>query len=104
MVLTVTAGQALVLGVLLRRQVEIDLKTWSKQTSVTRKAVGASLALFYLACCLWAQFHTTKVGKVDGSTVAGLITGAAFAVGLLALVSRASKRAIKKRQLQDESE
>jgi hypothetical protein len=104
MVLTVTVGQALIFGVLLRRHVEIDVKTWQKQSTMRRRIVSGGLALFYLACCLWAQFHQTKIGKLDASSIAGMVTGAAFAVGLFVLVGWASRRALKKRQAQAEAE
>ncbi len=100
MVLTATLGQFLIFGVLLRRHVEIDVKSWQKHASKTRKVVGLAVGGFYLACFLWVKYRSTKIGKLDLSTIAGLVTGAAFAVALFALISIASKRAIQKRQAQ----
>lgn len=104
MVLTVTAGQMLVVGVLVRRHVEFDARTWSRQASPARKGVAALLFAFYVACYLWARFHSGERGHLDGSTVAGLVTGAAFAVGLMALAAALSRRAIRKRDTQDVGE
>lgn len=101
MVLTVTLGQMLIFWVLLRRHVEFDAKTWRKQTSAKRKAIALCSYLFYLGCFTWAKSRDTKFGGLDFSTIAGLITGAITAVGLIALVSWTSKRAVKKRQAQD---
>lgn len=104
MVLTVTAGQMLIVGVLVRRHVEFDAKTWSRQASPVRKGVAALLFVFYVVCFLWARFHSVKRTDLDGSTIAGMVTGAAFAVVLLLLVGAASKRAIRKRQANDGAE
>ena len=104
MVLTVTLGQMLILGVLLRRHVEFDLKTWTKQASGKRKLFGLCTYVFYVACFLWAQFRGSKTGNLDGSTIAGLIVGAAAAIALFVLLGWALKRAVKKRQLLDDTE
>ncbi len=101
MVLTATLGQMLIFWVLLRRHVEFDVKTWSKQASAKRKAIGLCTYLFYMSSLAWTKFRDTKIGKLDVSTIAGMVTGGAAAIALLALAGWASKRAIKKRQAQD---
>ncbi len=98
MVLTVTVGQFLIMGVLLRRHVDFDVKTWTKQASSKRKLFALCTYLFYVVCLLRTQFGDTKFDKLDASTIAGLAAGAAFAIGIGVLVSKASKRAIQKRQ------
>jgi hypothetical protein len=100
MVLTATLGQMLIFWVLLRRHVEIDMKTWSKQASAKRKAIGLCTYLFYVGAFIWAKFRDAKVGNLDLSTVAGMVTGGAAAIALFALLGWASKRAIKKRLAQ----
>lgn len=104
MVLTVTAGQMLIFGVLVRRHVDFDLNEWNKHASPIRKTVAIGLGLFYVACYLWARFHTSNIGDLDGSTIAGMATGAAFAIGLFLFAGAAAKRALRKRQAQDEHE
>jgi plasmid maintenance system antidote protein VapI len=101
MVLTATLGQMLIFWVLLRRHVEIDMKAWSKQASLKRKAIGVCTYLFYVGAFTWAKFRGTTIGNVDLSTIAGLITGSVTAIALFTLVGRASKRAIKQRQAQN---
>ena len=104
LVLTVTAGQMLIFGVLVRRHVEFDLKTWNRQASPLRRGVALVLGLFYVACYLWASFHPTKFAEMDWSTIAGMVTGAAVAIALVALAGAASKRAVRTRQDQDDHE
>jgi hypothetical protein len=98
LVLTATVGQLLIMGVLLRRHVEFDMKAWTKQASAKRKLFALCTYLFYVGCFVWTQYRDTKLGKFDTSTIAGLVVGGAFAIGLFALVGWASKRAIQKHQ------
>lgn len=98
MVLTVTVGQLLIMGVLLRRHVEFDLKAWAKQASPKRKLFALCTYLFCVGCFMWTQFRDTNVGSLDASSIAGLVVGGVFAIGLFALVGWASKRAIQKHQ------
>ncbi len=82
LVLTVTAGQMLIFGVLVRRHVEFDLKTWSRQASPLHRGLALVLGLFYAACYVWASFPTTKFAEMVRSTIAGMVTGAAVAIAL----------------------
>ncbi len=104
MVLTVTVGQVLIFGVLLRRHVAFDTKKWREQSSPTRRRVSLLLGVFYVACYVWARFHDTHFSKIDWSTIAGFATGIGFALALVALGAFASKRAIAKRQTHDGNE
>lgn len=104
MVLTVTAGQILIVSVLLRRHIDFDVKAWSKPASSTRKGLAVLLVLFYASCYLWATRDTFTGGDLDASTLAGMATGAAFAIGLLFVVVAASKRVMRKHQAEDDAE
>ena len=93
----VAAGvsQWLVLGVLLRRRVNIDLSEWRKGMSTRRKVVSAAVGLFYAACFAWVQFRTFDLPK-DRDTVVGMVVGAASAIIALVIVGRMSKRNLAK--------
>jgi hypothetical protein len=104
MLLTLVIGQFLVMKVLLRRHVHFDTKAWRKDSSPFRKRVGLLAGLFYVACFLWARFHTLSPSKVDTETWAGLGSGIAFTVFAMAVATYAHKRSLKKHQPEDVNE
>jgi hypothetical protein len=101
MILTSVLAQGLIMRVLMRRNVQVDGKSWRKDSSPFRKRVGLSVAIFYLACFFWARFHTLNPAKIDGATWAGIVVGGAFVIGAALY---ASNRSANKNHSQDTGE
>jgi hypothetical protein len=104
MMLTLLIGQFLVMRVLIRRHVQFDSKAWRQGSSIFRKRMGLIVGIFYVACFLWARYHSLNPSKVDTETWAGLASGIAFTVLAMAVALYVHKRSLKKHELQDTNE
>ncbi len=101
MMLTMLAGQGLIMRVLTRRHVQLDPKAWRKGSSPFRQRASLLVAIFYIACFAWARFNTFNPSKVDKASLASLLGGVAFGLAAATAALYAYKRSIKKRHVQD---
>jgi hypothetical protein len=101
MVLSVAAGQWLIFGVLMRRHVHFDTKAWRQGSSMTRRAIGIVVGIFYIGCYLWARFHSFDVTKIDRPTWIAIAVGLMAGIAAMVFAQRAYKQRVKKHEVQD---
>ena len=94
MMLILSLSQWLIFAVLARRNVDLDLGKWRKDSSPTRRRLSIGLAIFYTGCVLWVLFSGNVVD--DSSTLMGVVSGMAVAALVIAVVWWSVQRRAKR--------
>ena len=93
MMLILSLSQWLIFAVLARRNVDLDVSKWRKDSSPLRRRLSVGLALFYTGCVLWVLFS----GNIDdSSTLVGIASGMIVATALVAAVWWSMQRRAKR--------
>ena len=78
---------------LARRNVDLDVSTWRKDSSPLRRRLNVGLALLSTGCVLWVLFSDDVE---DSSTLVGIVCGLAAAAVIIAAVWGSVQRRAKR--------